>query len=936
MPMHSQTRTLPAQDRAILAAAGEAMERGTAALAQGDADGAVRWLGRAARLLPRDASIAFLLAGALAAGRHARARAAADALVRQYPGWQSARLLLARVLLAENDAAAAARELSVCLAGTAWSHGAAAADLADKIAARVGAAGWAGLGRCGTVFGRGVRGLVLDGVALRRTAAGWTLPAAWRGGRSLVASGSGVLLGDQIDIAAVVRLRGAVREADDGALLGWVAASGGEDSPPVVDVFDAARGDAVVRVAARGGPVAGMGAPPWAQLFNVPVSQLGHGAELRLFVTEASEPARPHVSQIGPGWFALAGGVLRRGAAAAQAAAEKLAGAAVPTGAATVRTGEKVASGGRGVDVVVVAPAFVPHATPAWAGALRNELPPDTKVVWCGPGAAPPGVTGIAADGGFAARVNAGLAAADAARDVVLLWPGTMLEADALPLLAAGAAADVASVSALHDGGGVAGCARPGIEAPALAAMLRVNAGLVLDLPWPDGPAIWLSRAVLAACGGLREGVFGETTGALAEFCARTRALGFRHVAACEVFASGHAGTAPPGMVVTGGAASLQPARRALDEAIWAIGRRSAAWVFVTHDEGGGVERHVQARAATVLDDGMRAVFVRPAVMPDGAAAWAISAAGSPALADLRFPAPQGVAALAALLRRDRVARVEFHHAASHDTAIETLPALLGVPYDVVLHDYAAVCPRVTLCGGNGKYCGEPADPRDCQDCIDDFGPRMPGAGDIVAWRARSEALLAGAARVIVPSGDAARRMTRHFPDMAPIVSGWDEAAAAAAPRTVRRSRAAAVQVATLGALTRDKGFDVLLACARDAARRRLALRFTLVGHSVGDDRLMATGVMFVTGPFAEGEAASLLAEADADVALLPSVWPETWSYALDELWRAGLPVVAFDLGAPAERIRAGGRGRLLPAGLPAGRVNDALLGYTGKEGLLF
>jgi glycosyltransferase involved in cell wall biosynthesis len=332
----------------------------------------------------------------------------------------------------------------------------------------------------------------------------------------------------------------------------------------------------------------------------------------------------------------------------------------------------------------------------------------------------------------------------------------------------------------------------------------------------------------------------------------------------------------------------------------------------------------------------MRAVFVRPAVMPDGAAAWAISAAGSPALADLRFPAPQGVAALAALLRRDRVARVEFHHAASHDTAIETLPALLGVPYDVVLHDYAAVCPRVTLCGGNGKYCGEPADPRDCQDCIDDFGPRMPGAGDIVAWRARSEALLAGAARVIVPSGDAARRMTRHFPDMAPIVSGWDEAAAAAAPRTVRRSRAAAVQVATLGALTRDKGFDVLLACARDAARRRLALRFTLVGHSVGDDRLMATGVMFVTGPFAEGEAASLLAEADADVALLPSVWPETWSYALDELWRAGLPVVAFDLGAPAERIRAGGRGRLLPAGLPAGRVNDALLGYTGKEGLLF
>jgi glycosyltransferase involved in cell wall biosynthesis len=591
---------------------------------------------------------------------------------------------------------------------------------------------------------------------------------------------------------------------------------------------------------------------------------------------------------------------------------------------------------GRGVIVLVVAPAFVPRATPAWAGALRTEVPPDTPIVWCDRGAAPAGVTGVAADGDFAARVNAGVrVAADAARDVVLLWPGTMLDADALPLLAGCASAGVASVSALHDGGGPAGCARPGIEAAALVAMLRVNAGLVLDLPWADGPAIWLSGAVLAACGGLRAGVFGETTGALADFCARTRALGFRHVAACEVFASGHAGTDAHGVTGTDGAASLQPARRALDAAIWAIGRRGAAWVFVTHDAGGGVERHVRARAAAVLDDGMRAVFVRPGLSADNTVGWAVSAAGAPALPDLLFPAPEGVAALAALLRRDRVVRIEFHHAASHDAAIETLPALLDVPYDVIVHDYAAICPRVTLCGGNGKYCGEPADPRDCQDCIDDFGARMPASGDIVAWRARSAALLAGAARVIVPSGDAGRRVTRHFPDVTPVVAGWDADAAAAAPRPVRRGRGA-VQVATLGALTRDKGFDVLLACARDAARRRLALRFTLVGHSVGDDRLMATGVMFVTGPFAEGEAAGLLAEADADVALLPSVWPETWSYALDELWRAGLPVVAFDLGAPAERIRAGGRGRILPAGLPAGRVNDALLSFRENEGLRF
>jgi glycosyltransferase involved in cell wall biosynthesis len=132
--------------------------------------------------------------------------------------------------------------------------------------------------------------------------------------------------------------------------------------------------------------------------------------------------------------------------------------------------------------------------------------------------------------------------------------------------------------------------------------------------------------------------------------------------------------------------------------------------------------------------------------------------------------------------------------------------------------------------------------------------------------------------------------------------------------------------VVVLGALTRDKGFDVLLACARDAARRELPLQFTLVGHSIGDARLMATRRVFVTGPFGEGEALTLLEETGADIALLPSVWPETWSYALSDLWRAGLWVAAFDVGAPAARIRAAGGGTLLPPGLPPARLNDALL----------
>ena len=69
-------------------------------------------------------------------------------------------------------------------------------------------------------------------------------------------------------------------------------------------------------------------------------------------------------------------------------------------------------------------------------------------------------------------------------------------------------------------------------------------------------------------------------------------------------------------------------------------------------------------------------------------------------------------------------------------------------------------------------------------------------------------------------------------------------------------------------------------------------------------------------------------------LALLPSVWPETWYFGLTELWRAGLSVAAFDFGAPAERIRRTGRGFLLPLGLPPRAINNALLAAVGLRAM--
>ncbi len=38
---------------------------------------------------------------------------------------------------------------------------------------------------------------------------------------------------------------------------------------------------------------------------------------------------------------------------------------------------------------------------------------------------------------------------------------------------------------------------------------------------------------------------------------------------------------------------------------------------------------------------------------------------------------------------------------------------------------------------------------------------------------------------------------------------------------------------------------------------------------------------------------------------LFSSIWPETFSYVVAELMLLRVPIVAFDLGAPAERLRS-------------------------------
>jgi glycosyltransferase involved in cell wall biosynthesis len=355
--------------------------------------------------------------------------------------------------------------------------------------------------------------------------------------------------------------------------------------------------------------------------------------------------------------------------------------------------------------------------------------------------------------------------------------------------------------------------------------------------------------------------------------------------------------------------------------------------IIVTHDDGGGVARRVETAISDLKRRGRSVIVLKPAMSDDGRRDVRVEVGDGTSAPGEVLRMPDERETLLNLLRSTAPTEVRLHHLLNHDAAVVETVRTLGIPYDAYVHDHIWFCPRIALVGPDDRYCGEPS-MSECEVCVRSAGSFLNDDLSVAAHLALSEDILAGARSIIAPSHDAARRMNRHFPGLRVKVVPHESDRLAAEPPPVQRTSGTA-RICLAGAIGLHKGYQILLALARDARERDLPLEFRVAGTTIDDQRLMDTGRVFVTGPYEPSEAVALIKAQNASLALLPSIWPETWCLALSELWRAGLRVAAFDIGAPAERIRATGRGFLLPLGLSAVEINDSLMSAVSERSVL-
>lgn len=532
---------------------------------------------------------------------------------------------------------------------------------------------------------------------------------------------------------------------------------------------------------------------------------------------------------------------------------------------------------------------------------------------------------------GFVATVNRGMALSDV-NDVLLLNSDTEVANDWLDRLerAAYSLPKVATVTPFSNNATI--CSYPkfchsnsmphGLTLDQLDTLFSTYlTGQVLPIPTGVGFCLYIRRACLKQVGLFDEVNFGKGYGEENDFCMRAEHVGWVNLHALDIFVR-HAGGVSFGETKStreqqametlnrlhpqyAGAVHAfikdDPARnaRTLIDLARVTGSEKPVVLNIIHNRDGGTLRHTREMAQHLADS---ITYLRLTPSSGGVV---LGFEGTNDALEMHFDIPSQYDRLVHTLSTLQVGHIHYHHVLGHSPCIEELPIQLGVTHDFTAHDYYSYCPQISLTDYSDSYCGEQG-LQQCRQCLS-RNP-APDGSSIEDWRNKQEKLLSTARYLITPSRDAASRMERFVPNASIRVVPHEKLLSSIPtypqPSPSQLSDTQPLKIAVLGALSKIKGADLLEAVATLAASERLPVEFHLIGYAYRNLRTQPNAKLTVHGRYDDHDLDKILQWLQPNLVWFPALWPETYSYTLSACLECGLPVVAPNLGAFAERLQ--------------------------------
>jgi GT2 family glycosyltransferase len=565
---------------------------------------------------------------------------------------------------------------------------------------------------------------------------------------------------------------------------------------------------------------------------------------------------------------------------------------------------------------------------------------------------------------GFVGSVNAGLRSVPADNDVVLLNSDAFVPLHWLEKLAAVAYSEplVASVTPMSNAATIFSYPRPnrdnlmppGVGVDVLDERFSRAAEMLgrscLEVPTGVGFCMYLTRQALDEVGELAE-EFSPGYGEENDWCKRAEDCGLRNLAAANTFVE-HVGSVSfsekraelirnhMDVLNAKYPEYMHEVKDFIDQDPFGIFRAAADLlaqptheksiiIHVLHGWGGGIAEHIADITRHTSDLALHIVAAGDRDDSDffnvkiGRLEWANKLSRSSFV--------QFVRRASETLHFNPY--IHFHSTIGLISQVQELTELPSSLKIATIHDYSLRCPRVFLLSVGNRFCGLP-DVDVCERCIRIVGP-LKGLEEeysqfdsVHRWVTEGERFLSGMDRVTGPSRDICSRFPLPPGVHASVVSHPEapiEPFAIAPPHTPLR-------VGILGAIGFHKGSREIRELAETIELRDLPIELFIAGYTDDDKLFEDRSSVIITGPYEKRTTTVLLQSLKLDFMLIPSIWPETYSFTVSEAWRSALPVMTIFEGGHSDRVMAAqGFGYFPLRALQPDDLVAAILAFAGE-----
>jgi O-antigen biosynthesis protein len=348
--------------------------------------------------------------------------------------------------------------------------------------------------------------------------------------------------------------------------------------------------------------------------------------------------------------------------------------------------------------------------------------------------------------------------------------------------------------------------------------------------------------------------------------------------------------------------------------------------LFLAHSMGGGAEHALSAEIDARTAQGQHALVLR---------------VGGPTRWQLELHGPSGIVSAATgdfghirrLLDPVSALRIIYSCGVGDRDPVSLPDALLSLcrpghpdTIEARVHDYFMISPSYCLLNADGSYRGPVL-----RGSTDPAHRALRPDGSTVSldlWQDSWARLLASCKEITVFSNSSRAHLLAVYPSLAERIVYRPHAAVIRIDRIMPRAPAAQGTIGVLGNLNAQKGAGVLCDLSARLARQG-GPRAVLIGNM--DPAFSRPSSLRLHGTYDRRDIRHLAERYGITCWLVPSIWPETFSFVTHEMLATGLPVYGFDIGAQGEALRRAPNGIVVPFDPDGDHVAALMAVLTGS-----